>query len=232
MLIAILGDIHGNADALRAVLDAARQDGVEKLLVTGDLVGYYFSPRQVLELLEPWDKCVVRGNHEIMLAEARACSTRLAEIEDRYGSGIRIALNELSEAQLDALCGLPHPLQLSIDACSILLCHGAPWNLEEYIYPDAPQGVVDRCIDEATDIVVTGHTHYPMLRKFGKRVLMNPGSVGQPRDRQPGAAWALLDSASGQISLRRQTYDMQLLIDEARHRHPELPYLAEVLCRT
>ncbi|WP_158597892.1 metallophosphoesterase family protein [Noviherbaspirillum saxi] len=232
MRVAILGDIHGNAAALHAVLDAARNDGVEKLLVTGDLVGYYFSPCTVLELLEPWDKCIVRGNHEAMLAEARVSSLRLADIEARYGSGIRVALDELSDAQLDGLCELPHPMHVMIDACAILLCHGAPWNLDEYIYPDAPQGIVERCIGEARDIVITGHTHYPMLRQIGKRVLVNPGSVGQPRDRQPGAAWALLDSVSGEISLRREYYDMQPLIEEARRRHPELPYLAEVLCRT
>ena len=67
MKIGLLGDIHGNSRALRAVLESARVKGVEKLCLTGDFVGYYYHPDEVLDLLASWPNHAVRGNHEAML---------------------------------------------------------------------------------------------------------------------------------------------------------------------
>lgn len=232
MIIGILGDIHGNPPALQAVLDAAQSEGVEKLLVTGDLVGYYFWPEHVLELLEPWDKVIVRGNHEQILAEARRYPELLPQIERRYGSGVRMALENLSVAELDWLASLPHPIEVMLDGCNILLCHGAPWDLDQYVYPDADSTLLERCAVPRHDWVILGHTHYPMVHDCGLVRVINPGSVGQPRNRQPGAQWALLDTSTRQVTLRREDYDFRSVAAEAALRHPELPYLSEVLART
>lgn len=231
MKLALIGDIHGNDRALKAVLEAASVAKVDRLLVTGDLVGYYFAPAQVLDLLSEWDRDVVCGNHEAILSAARSDADYLAKVDARYGSGVRIAIEQLTSKQLDELCALPHPLELDIDGARILLCHGAPWNLNQYIYPDAEQALIARCAAENYDLVVMGHTHYPMLKQAGKTVLVNPGSVGQPRNRVPGACWALFDTQDRMIELRREDYDSSDLIRECQLRHPELPYLSEVLQR-
>lgn len=231
MKIALLGDIHANASALAAVLDAAYKYGVRKLLITGDLVGYYFEPAEVLNLLKDWDKVIVRGNHEDMLKKARNNSTVLKDIEHKYGSGIKVALETLDDDQLDILCNLPHPLNLEIDGLHVLLCHGAPWNNDFYIYPDSNHTILERCAIDEFNIVVMGHTHYPMLRKIGKTQLINPGSVGQQRSGKLGAHWALLDTNAAKISLHCEPYNSLLLQAEAKQRHPELPYLFEVLTR-
>lgn len=232
MQVALMGDIHGNAHALKATLDAATCEGVERLLITGDLVGYYFEPMEVLSLIEPWDKLIVRGNHEEMLALACADASRIAAIESRYGSGLRLALEVLSDAQIEMLCQLPHPLKVEIDGVRILLCHGAPWDSDQYVYPDAPRELLERCAEPEVDIVVMGHTHYPMHLEINNRILVNPGSVGQPRNRRPGADWALLDTHSGKIEMRHEKYDIQALVDDVKRRHPELPHLADMLVRT
>ena len=232
MKLALLGDIHGNDLALQAVLAAASSSGVEKLLITGDLVGYYHSPLQVLELLRPWDRHVVRGNHEDMLVTARSDTAFLTQVDARYGSGLRMAIEQLDTQQLDELCGLPHPLELVIDGCRILLCHGTPWNNDIYVYPDAKQELLERCAVQEFDLVVLGHTHYPMRHQTGGTILVNPGSVGQPRNRKPGAHWAFFDTASREVTLRCETYDAGPVIAESRRRHPDIPYLAEVLERT
>lgn len=231
MKLGLLGDIHGNADALSAVLAAAKELGVEHLLVTGDLVGYYFSPAKVLELLAPWSRYVVRGNHEDMLSESFSNPKSLDSIRNRYGSGIQVALEQLSESQLNELCSLPHPLQLDLDGCRILLCHGAPWDVGQYVYPDAKQDLLNRCIEPEVDFVITGHTHYSMERHIGDVQIVNPGSVGQPRNRLPGAQWAFLDTTSRRLEFRVEPYDREPLIRECLLRHPELPYLAEILER-
>lgn len=231
MKLALLGDIHGNHLALQAVLLAASSSGVEKLLVTGDLVGYYYAPLQVLELLRPWDRHVVRGNHENMLNTARTDSAFLAQVDARYGTGLRIAIEQLGEQQLDALCNLSHPLELVIDGCRIILCHGAPWDNDQYVYPDAQPELLARCAVWGCDLVVLGHSHYPMQKKIGKTLVVNPGSVGQTRNRQPGAHWAIFDTTNRNLEFRKEQYDSSALVREAQQRHPELPYLADVLIR-
>lgn len=232
MKIGLLGDIHGNALALQAVLAVAETEGVEHLLVTGDLVGYYFAPDKVLELLEPWDRHIVRGNHEDMLTAARRYPALLPEIEKKYGSGLRIALDCLAEEQLDMLCNLPHPAQVAIDGRRLLLCHGTPWDNNEYVYPDADAALLVRCASPGIDMVILGHTHYPMVREIGATMIVNPGSVGQPRNRTPGAQWALYDSVTLTVSLRCESYDHCAVAEEARRRHPNHPYLSNVLERT
>ena len=232
MKLGLLGDIHGNDLALQAVLAAAASSGVEKLLITGDLVGYYHSPLQVLALLRPWDRRMVRGNHEDMLNTARSDPAFLAQVDARYGAGLRTAIEQLGIQQLDELCGLPHPLELVIDGCRILLCHGTPWDNDQYVYPDAKQELLERCAMQEFDLVVLGHTHYPMCHQIGGTTLVNPGSVGQPRNRKPGAHWAFFDTASREVTLRCETYDADPVIAESRRRHPDIPYLAEVLKRT
>lgn len=231
MKVGILGDIHGNEYALNAVLDAASTEGVDQWLNTGDMVGYYFSPGRVVEMLNQLKCRSVRGNHEEMLGRSRDDPDYLLSVEAKYGSGLRMALEQLTSQQLDDACGLPHPLNLEIDGVRILLSHGAPWSVDQYIYPDSGLDLIERCLSDAFDLVVTGHTHYPMLKKIGNSVLVNPGSVGQPRNRKPGAHWAVLDTNDHSVGLRSTSYDCASLVLECRNRHPELPYLADVLER-
>ena len=231
MKIALIGDIHGNEIALRSVLKAASAANVDRLLVTGDLVGYYFAPLQVLELLSEWDRDVVRGNHEDMLNTARSDAGFLAQVDARYGTGLRFAIEQLSGHQLDELCNLPHPLELVIDGCRILLCHGAPWDINQYVYPDAKQELLERCALPGFDLIVLGHSHYPMSHRIGKTLLVNPGSVGQPRDRKPGAHWAIFDTNSRGFEFRHEQYDISQVVKECQQYNPELPYLINVLRR-
>ena len=231
MKLGLLGDIHGNHRALRAVLNAAKAENVERLLITGDFVGYYFDPAKVLELLNEWDYIAVRGNHEEMLCAVRHNPATLASVTTRYGCGTKVALEQLDSGQLDELCNLPHPLLLELDGLGVLLSHGSPWDLNRYVYPDADPSLFMRCAAEGHDLVVMGHTHHPMRKDLEKTTLVNPGSVGQPRDRNPSAAWALFDTSTRQLTFRRERYDQRMLIAECLCRHPELPYLAEVLER-
>ena len=228
----MLGDIHGNALALRNVLQEAVKQQVETLLITGDLVGYYFEPLEVLKLLEPWSKYLVRGNHEDMLSVARSNPSFLTKVNARYGSGLHAAIEQLSGLQLDELCALPHPTEIEIEKYKILLCHGSPWSTEEYIYPDADKNLLKRCSDTGFDVIVHGHTHYPAKHVVGKTLLVNPGSVGQPRNRQPGAHWAIFDAETGDLQFRCEGYDPTQIIKECAQKNPELPYLAEMLIRT
>lgn len=231
MKLALLGDIHGNHQALQAVLSAASLCGVERLLITGDLVGYYFRPLSVLGLLEPWCRHIVRGNHEDMLNRARCDPLFLAQVDVRYGYGLRCALEQLDDQQLDDLCALSSTLELEVEGCKMLLCHGSPWDADTYVYPDASSSLLERCAIQEFDLVILGHTHYPMRHTIGNTLVVNPGSVGQPRNRRPGASWAIFDTTSRVLEFRQEHYDSSALVQECRERNPELPYLADVLMR-
>jgi len=232
MKLGLAGDIHGNAGALRVMLEAASNANVDKLLITGDLVGYYFSPLQVCELLDEWEVEVVSGNHEKMLKIARYDPKYLMDVDARYGSGLRVALEQLNTDRLNTLCMLQHPLRLEIAGVRILLCHGSPWDIDQYIYPDTKCESITMGEIDNYDLIVTGHTHYPMELIFGRTRLVNPGSVGQPRNRKPGAHWAIFDTVTRSIEFRCEAYDTTELIRECKLRHPNLPYLAKVLERT
>ena len=232
MRVALLSDIHANHIALEAVLNAVRQAHIDRLLICGDLVGYYYSPERVINLLRPWKKHVIRGNHEDMLALAQRDGETLGRIERDYGSGLRVALECMAPDDLAALLALPATESVELDGYRLLLCHGSPWSTDQYVYPDASQALLERCARPGFSAVVMGHTHYPMLREANGVRLINPGSVGQPRDHRPGAAWAILDTSSDEVTFRRESYDVAPLVAEAKARDPGVPYLHQVLLRT
>jgi putative phosphoesterase len=231
MRLAILADIHGNADALKAALGGVAREGADALCVAGDMVGYYYHPAGVLDLLAPWKKFVVRGNHEDMLKRAITTPGYLETCTKRYGQGLSIALSALSASQLDYLNDLPSFLNLDFDGVRIHLAHGAPWDTDQYIYPDAPEQVWHDLASKEADFVVLGHTHYRLVRRSGRTVILNPGSVGQPRDGKQGAAWALIDTVSRETTLFAEPYDMEKVKAEAKRMDPLLPYLHEIFDR-
>tara|TARA_B100000795_G_scaffold269472_1_gene258937 strand:- start:728 stop:1426 length:699 start_codon:yes stop_codon:yes gene_type:complete len=229
MKIAILSDIHGNCFALKSVLDAVKKKGIETLLITGDFVGYYFWPVEVFNLLEGYNFRAIRGNHDRMLEKAKADKAYRVKICQKYGSGLSIAFEQLSKEKIEWLISLPDSLEYKTPDGIILLCHGSPWDRDEYVYPDSDNESLSRYNSLGVNWIIQGHTHYPMCKKVDGVVIINPGSVGQPRNKQPGAQWATLDTSSGEVKHFCERYDSTKVIEESKRRHPEIPYLANIL---
>lgn len=234
MKIGILSDIHANSAALDAVFDSPRLADVDALLVAGDFVGYYFDPKYVIDKIRAFKKPIycVRGNHEEMLIRAMHDPKQLQDINFRYGPGISIALEQLVGADLKWISSLPHPLFIKDLPCSFLLCHGSPLSIDEYTYPDSP---LDTCLSTLRvkpDVVVMGHTHYPFVRLMNDCLIINPGSVGQPRNKKPGAHWALLDTHTMNVTLCVESYDSTDLQKKCLDMAPHNSYLYEVLTRS
>jgi len=230
MKVAILSDIHGNSTALDLVLTEARRMGVEHLLILGDLIGYYYDIRGVLDLLSSWPRTVIGGNHEAWLARTRADAADAAAYLEKYGSALRVALEILTPAELDELSTLPARSNFQAGETCFELCHGAPDNRDRYVYPTASNSELATC-EIPGRIVLMGHTHYPMVSLRKNCILVNPGSVGQPRDIGGLAAWMIYDTSTGTFALRRCAYDTSALMTEARRRDPHLPYLSDILQR-
>lgn len=231
MTIGLLADVHGNAAALQAVLTASATLDVNRLLVAGDIVGYYYEPARCLELLAGWPVTIVRGNHEDLLDDSEREAARSEALQAKYGSGLRVASETLSTEARAQMATWPRVTASEIDGRRITLCHGTPWSTDEYVYPDAPHEVWARMASGGEDLVVFGHTHYRVDRRIGATRLVNPGSVGQARDGAGGACWATFDTVTGEVAMRVEPYDRQATAQQARARDPQLPYLADVLFR-
>jgi predicted phosphodiesterase len=167
-----------------------------------------------------------------MFLEAMGSSEVRNDIFCKYGPGIEIAMEQLSESQIDWISNLPHPLEVSSLECSIVLCHGSPNNINEYAYPDKPVLSVLQSLNQIPDVLIMGHTHYPFIRQVDGCLVINPGSVGQPRNRVPGAHWALLDTKTMTVEPFVEPYDTSDLIEACIKLAPDCPYLREVLTRS
>ena len=231
MKIAILSDIHGNFPALERVLIEADTAGVEYILVLGDMVGYYYQPEKVLEALEKYPATFIRGNHETMMLDSLSNPKLSAEIHTKYGSGINVACNKLSDAWLQKIRKLPDKALLVLDGIKIELAHGAPWASELYVYPDAKPAILKKCAESACDFIFMGHTHYPFVYCLNSSIVANVGSVGQARDKGGMASWGLVDTFNRTLVLKHTVYDTTSLKEEAKKIDPHLPYLHKILGR-
>jgi putative phosphoesterase len=229
--IALISDIHANLPALDVVMNDPEFNECERVLFAGDLVGYYYWPLECYQSLEGLNCDAIRGNHEDMLLEA-IDNPAGTPVVSKYGSGLKVAIEELPADAIANITQWDHPKLLSLSGKNILMCHGSPSDISQYLYPnvDLPESVSFDGSD--AEIVVHGHTHYPSVRQSNGVLWINPGSVGQPRNKQPGAHWAMLDTESLKVSSKISPYDYSSVVDLAKQRDPNHSYLWEVLQRT
>ncbi len=231
MKIAVLSDIHGNHLALKLVLDEARILGIERLFILGDIVGYYYHPDAVIELLKDWPKEMIQGNHEGMLKDAEEDFSTADAIRNKYGSGIDFALKKLSKQWIKELTELPSRMTRCIDGLQFELCHGSPWERDHYVYPDTHKDILDKCLISGADFVFLGHTHRPFFYQKDNTSVVNVGSVGQSRDRGSIANWAFVDTDNRTLVFKNTFYDSSSIIEEVKKNDPLLPYLYEFFLR-
>ena len=230
MRIGLISDIHGNSPALKAVIGRLMAD-TNQILFLGDLCGYYPFVNECVALWDSEYIVGVRGNHDQILLDCIKSQIQPSlEYDSHYGSALRRSLGSLSWETQRFLEALPLSRLLTVCGSTLALYHGAPWDpLEGRVYPDYKEW--DRFSDVAGDVVLLGHTHYPFVKYHKGKLIVNPGSVGQPRDHSAGACYAELNLNSGEVRYHRVTYHKSLIIDDARLHDPHKPYLVEVLTR-
>lgn len=231
MKIAVISDIHGNYDALKVVLKKARAEEVEKLLVLGDLVGYYYHPDKILSALSEWSYDLIKGNHEYILEDLTMDASIGESIRLKYGSGHQDAVDKLSKEQLQVLKALPDTKTVKFDDTSLLMCHGSPWSNDYYIYPDADLKTVSKCDSTTHDFVLIGHSHYQFAVRNNSSMLVNPGSVGQSRQHGGLADWCIINTKNKCFQMLSTPYSTEKLIIEIATKDKDIEYLTKVLKR-
>ncbi len=219
----ILSDMHGNVEALEAVLNRVRRKRFDAVLMLGDVVGYGAAPNQVVEALTGVrDRMIrIRGNHDkVVTGVDDGSSFNHVALE-----AARWTADRLTPANLAWVRDLPRgPVGV---AAGISICHGSPLDEDQYVFTDFDAFQIFAEWDEA--VTFFGHTHIPSIfvqsdeRMFaaplrgegsldldpGSRYLINPGSIGQPRDRDPRASFMIYDAEKKKVRWYRLDYDLE-----------------------
>jgi len=200
MRLGVISDVHANRVALTAVLDD--MPPVEELVCVGDVVGYNPWPAECVEIVRERCSHTVEGNHDRnVTTPSRYSANRMAH------AGLELASERLSPEQKAWLRSLPRSVEIA--GGRLLVVHDHPEHVDRYVRPAAFPGV-RQYLDEY-DGCLLGHTHVQGAATIDDRLICNPGSVGQPRDGDPRAAYAVLDldASPPTADLRRVEYDVE-----------------------
>ncbi|MBS0203570.1 MAG: YfcE family phosphodiesterase [Planctomycetes bacterium] len=226
MRILVLADIHANWTALSAI-----RETYDACLVLGDLVEYGVQPIECIEWVRDHATAVIRGNHDHSVAQ-RVPPPTGSGLRGLSGATRQHHWNILTPSHLKFLSRLPVSQTLELDGLRFHLVHATPRDpMDEYLATDAESWKV-RLAGIDADFVLVGHTHLQFHLDLGRLQLVNPGSVGQPRDGNPLAAYAIIEN--GKVELKRVEYDIDAAVRALREVNlpADILDLAESILRT
>lgn len=197
MRLAVFSDVHGNLPALKAVLSDMTSTRPDWVVCAGDLVGYGAFPNEVIELIREDRILTVTGNYDDGVGHDRdecGCAYVTERAKELGQQSLEWTKLHTTPENKAFLATLPASARLSVVNREVLVVHGSPRRLNEYLYEDRPAATIGRIMDAAsTDALIIGHTHIPYHRVFGDKHLVNAGSVGKPKLGRPTAVYAVVD---------------------------------------
>jgi putative phosphoesterase len=207
MKIALLSDIHSNIYALDAVLNQCVKEEADQYFILGDLFSYYPWAVEVFHRLKALGAKakIIKGNHDDFILHPETVK------REHFYSGAVLqnveALRALGDEPFAWLSQLSHQETVTVDRLSFTLVHGTPDDPSRgRFYPD--NKALYPWFPSKDHFLLMGHTHYPIMRKIENGgYILNPGSVGQPRDGNPDASWMMLDTETLKIVHFRTSYD-------------------------
>jgi predicted phosphodiesterase len=209
MRIALFSDIHANLPALEACLESIDAQKPDAIYCLGDLVGYNVWPNEVIDLIEQKGIPTIAGNYDYGIGlgiDDCGCAYKTTQEKEMGKISIRFTNEVIGANQRSFLKALPRDIRITPDAggkkLSLLLVHGSPRKINEYLYEDRDDKSYVRLFAQAqADILCFGHTHLPFHKTIksyagdAERYLhaINTGSVGKPKDGDPRGGYILLD---------------------------------------
>ena len=218
MRIAVISDVHGNLEALEVVLATLGELGADAVWSLGDIVGYGPAPRECLALVRDRAAVSLLGNHD-------AAAIGRTEIED-FNEFARSAVAWSSEQLAPADFAYLESLPLVVRAADALLVHASPREPEAWHYIHGASDAAEHFADFTERVCFVGHSHRAGILSIdevghvpraadravfgpGERYIVNAGSVGQPRDRDPRSSFALWETATGEVAVHRVAYAVE-----------------------
>jgi putative phosphoesterase len=205
MRIGLISDVHANLPALNAVLED--MPSVDQLVCLGDTVGYNPYPSESLETVMENCDVVIQGNHD------RRINHPVHAGNEQAVEGLKLANKVISSEQRELLEKLPEKTELHEGR--FLAVHSHPEHTDRYVMPGLFHNV-EKYLEDY-DAIFFGHTHMQGKKEFDRGVILNPGSVGQPRDKAT-AAYAVFDTETMETELYRTGYDIYKVVEEINKR--------------
>jgi putative phosphoesterase len=203
MKIGLIADIHSNAVALEAVLK--NMGDVDAILCAGDIVGYGPYPNETIALLKKCNVKCVMGEHD------RAAITGDTEwFNGVTADTLRWTIKHLTNDSLNFIKSLPDHIELD----GMTVYHGNPGSMKDLIIEYEPEKLCSVFSSVDHKVFTYGHTHIPLIKECGDKIILNPGSVGQPRDGNNEASYAVWDTETRTFELRRVKYDLKQVQDK------------------
>jgi putative phosphoesterase len=209
MKIAIFSDIHGNLQALDAVLADIDAQQVDAVFCLGDLVGYGASPNEVIQRMRARGFPTIMGNYDDGVGFERddcGCAYREDSERERGDRSLAWTKTHVWNEHKLFLQSLVPEIRFDADGKRVLLVHGSPRKMNEYLFEDRPLSSFQRLAASSdADVIVFGHTHKPYVKDVDGVRFVNVGSVGKPKDGDWRACYAMLDA---EVTFRRVPYDV------------------------
>ncbi len=212
--IAVLSDIHGNLQALQAVLKDIRRQGFDRVFCAGDLVGYGPWPDEVAALLQERQIPSVMGNYDEAVGFLLpACGCHIGDPEQKRLSdhSLKWTIEHTSPATREYLRGLPEQISESVEGHNMLLTHAGVDSINEYVYEEDRERIGEILGGIEEDIYIYGHTHFPFVRQAGGKTIINAGSVGRPKQGDNRASYIDMRITSGRVEadIIKVAYDVE-----------------------
>lgn len=213
----IFGDIHGNLAALEAAFaDMAARGVDDPLYCLGDLVGYGTFPNEVIDFIRGRNIPTIMGNYDQGVGSSSddcGCAYTNPVAEALGKRSIAWTNAHVDDARKAYLRALPDRLPIVLGDLKVLLVHGSPRRINEYLFEDRPESSLQRIFAEIdADVLVCGHTHLPYHRVLstGQHVI-NAGSIGKPKDKDPRAGYVRLKAEGKMLTVEfvRAAYDVE-----------------------
>ena len=212
MKIALISDIHGNYDALKEVFKEIDKLKIKEVYCLGDIVNYYYEPDKCINLLIKKKVKCIKGNHEKIFLKSLKNKTLRNFFASRYGNSIHINHEKIKKKHLNFIKSLPNRINVRIGNKKTIITHGAPWKIDFYFYKNTQAKWIKKIKKYNKEIFILGHTHYPMSLKLdNKRKIINPGSIGQPRNKSKKACWAIINDQNMKVQFKETKYPLKNL---------------------
>ncbi|MEM1986582.1 MAG: metallophosphoesterase family protein [Nitrososphaeria archaeon] len=205
MDIAVIADIHSNLEALEAVLERVKS---YKILCLGDLVGYGANPNEVIEIIKEKNITCIMGNHDYAVSTGD-----YYDLSPKAVIAANWTRKVLKRENLRFLSSLPKVLRLEEGGRKLLLAHATPEEpiFGDYIHPDTePFKFSYYATEYEEDIIGLGHLHVPYVYRRFDKIIVNPGSVGQPRDGNTLAKYSILNLDNMNVEILGVKYNSEL----------------------
>jgi len=224
-MICIISDIHSNYSALLAIDKYLNDNNIKTVLCAGDIVGYYTRPNETINWLRKKNAISVLGNHDKAIF-VRDVSTKFNIYAKQACAWTK---RKLTKKNFEYLTNLESEFKGNILGKKSYMVHGSPINaFEDYLYEkDIDEVFFKKYFNEPYDLIISGQTHIPFIKKIEDTILINPGSVGQPRDGDARTCFAVYNEKKHEAEIIRLDYDFTDIVKETRDELSE--YLAQRL---